>query len=254
MRSCTGCETRSGACSGAERDRLDQPALVDAGFDRRKRPSLFGPLGCGLADGLGFRRHVVDEPNLAELSAECREPVHETHPALPLILYPDTGSRRARASPARTFWVTRQRTCRVSPLRVSIPEGYHGAHFRDIERYLVLDENRLERSAVELSARRADGHEMPLAISFERRPPGRATTSRPRSGRSPKSRSTAMLAVVAVGRRRLVAGPGAVSPRRARTREGARRSSRRRPCSESTSRTGRARRSSSSRTACRTGG
>jgi PAS domain S-box-containing protein len=52
-------------------------------------------------------------------------------------------------------------------LTIIMPERFHGEHFAAIERYLGGGERTLDWSDIRLPAEHADGHEVPLSITFE---------------------------------------------------------------------------------------
>ena len=52
-------------------------------------------------------------------------------------------------------------------LTVVMPERFSAQHFDAVDRYLDTGERQLDWSNIELPAEHADGHEIPLSITFE---------------------------------------------------------------------------------------
>jgi len=52
-------------------------------------------------------------------------------------------------------------------LTMIMPERFRGSHFDAVDRYLETGERQLDWSSIQLPAEHADGHEIPLSITFE---------------------------------------------------------------------------------------
>jgi len=52
-------------------------------------------------------------------------------------------------------------------LTMIMPERFHGRHFDAVDRYLETGDRQLDWSSIQLPAEHADGHEIPLSITFE---------------------------------------------------------------------------------------